>query len=454
MPFDSKRPLASQPARHLATLALATAALIACGGGGGDAAAPPDVAAGCDVPSQNTWLRAYLRDTYYWNSAAPSPDPTGFVSVQSYFEAQLFAGNAAAPADRWSYIQDTASHDRFFGEGSTLGYGLFINGVEARLPLKVRFTEAASPAAAAGLVRGQIIASINGTSAAELAATGDYTALSPAKAGDVLTVVVETPTGTRTVALSAATYGLTPVPVSSVLTLPDGGKAGYLVLKDFITQAEAPLASAIDGFRAAGATELIVDLRYNGGGRLSTASKLASLIAGEGGTGKVFTRLEFNAKQAARNFNYTLSGGTGSAFNRVVVLTGPRTCSASELIVNGLKPHVNVVTIGAATCGKPFGFVPTAHCASTYSAVNFESFNALGQGRYYDGIGATCAATDDFSGTLGSASEPMTATALNYLSAGNCAVVNVAERQRALAVRARVRSQGAEAGERQGMWAD
>jgi carboxyl-terminal processing protease len=136
-----------------------------------------------------------------------------------------------------------------------------------------------------------------------------------------------------------------------------------------------------------------------------------------------------------------------------MVLTGSRTCSASELVVNGLKPYVDVVTVGGTTCGKPFGFQSRANCGSTYSAVNFESFNRDDQGRYYEGITATCAATDDFTGPLGVAGEKLTAAAIGYLDTGACPAVAASGRAQALAVQRPGPRLTSEPGDRQGMWA-
>ena len=436
-----------------ATSVFTTAALVllaGCGGGGGSSTTPGS--ATCDLPAQQDWLRSYMADAYFWSGASPNPAPTGYTTLQQYFDALLFTGAGTAPADRWSYISDAASYNQFFTEGRTLGYGLFVNGLELQLPLKVRFVEALSSAAAQGVLRGDTILAINGRSAADIVAANDFSALSPGREGDTLSLQLGGATP-RTVTLTASTYTLTPVPVSRVLTLPNGAKAGYVVLKDFITQAEAPLTAAFAGFRAAGATDLILDLRYNGGGRVSTAALLASLAAGSAHDGKLFTRLSYSARQSARNVNYAFAAAD-TGFARVVVLTGARTCSASELVVNGLKPFVQVVTVGAASCGKPFGFNPTTSCNSTFSAVNFEALNALGEGRYYNGIAASCPMVDDFSGQLGDATEKLTAAAASYLQTGVCPPV-AAGLERAQALSAlRARGAPAEPGERRGMWAD
>ncbi len=400
---------------------LAAAVVAGCGGGGGSSNPGSD---SCDVASQNVWLQAYMNDRYFWAGIAPSPDPSGYDSVESYFEALLYPGDGVTSADRWSYITDSESYNRFFGDGMTLGYGVFVNGLEATLPLKLRYVEPLSPAAAAGLRRGDEIVAINGRSAAEVVAADDYTMLSPTAEGELLTLEVRQGGLPRTVQLAAAIYALVPVPVSTVFTLPSGSKAGYLVLKDFVTQAEAPLATAIAEIRQQGATELILDLRYNGGGRVSTANVLASLVAGASNNGEVFTRLRYNAKNAASNTDFVLANGSGAAFSRVIVLTGARTCSASEMLVNGLKPHVQVVTLGGTTCGKPYGFNPVQSCGSTFSAVNFETVNALGEGGYVDGISANCGVADDFSGELGDATEKLAAAAQGYLSSGVCPAVS------------------------------
>lgn len=436
-------------------VAAAVLAAVVAGCGGGDGGGTRSGSASCDVAAQNDWLRSYMDDWYYWSGASPSPDPKGFDSLQGYFEALRYAGDAVVPRDHWSYFQSSASYSQFYSEGQTMGYGLFVNGIERTLPLKVRYVEPLSPAATAGLKRGDVIASLNGRSAADIVAANDFAVLSPASAGEVLQVEVAgagSATGARTVPLTAATYQLQPVSVAKVLSLPNGAKAGYLAMKDFITQAEAPLADAFQQFRSAGATELILDLRYNGGGRISTSNVLASLVAGASNSGQVFADLKYNAGHPASNSAFRLAGAPGPAFARVIVLTGPRTCSASELVVNGLKPFANVVTIGGATCGKPFGFNPTDSCGNTFSTVNFESFNALGEGRYYNGIAAACAVSDDFNGELGDPAEKLTAAASTVIQTGACP--SGSSRQQPLSAPRQRSRPAVEPGDRQGMFVD
>lgn len=427
---------------------LLAALLAACGGGGGSDA--PQGSAQCDLASQKAWLRGYMQDWYYWSGSAPNPEPAGYPTLADYFGALKFAAYPRYGTEPWSYFQDSASYNRFFAEGRTLGYGLFVNGSERQLPLKVRLTEPLSPAAAAGLQRGDTIVSIDGVAAAELI-QGDFAVLDASRAGDRITVVVDTAGGRRSVVLTAAEYTLTPVPVSRLLELGDGRRAGYLMVKDFITQAEAPVAAALADFRAAGARELIVDLRYNGGGRISTATQLASQIVGALQSGQVFTTLKYNAAHQGSNRDFRFAPAPAPAFGRVVVLTGSRTCSASELLVNGLAPYAEVITVGGTSCGKPFGFNPLASCENTFNVVNFRAVNARGLADYDAGIVPDCAQADDFDGALGDPAETLTAAALGRLRTGSCPAAASA---RSAAMAAPARPVFVEPDERRGMSAD
>lgn len=405
--------------RHLGGLLL-TLALVACGGGGGDSGS-------CSVPDQKAWLAGWMNDWYFWTSLSPHPDPAGFSSVESLYAALLYTGgNTAFPADRWSYVQSSEAFNRFFGDGATLGYGLSVAGLElarnGSLPLYVRHVEAASPAAAQGVQRGDQVMSINGRSAATLIAADDFSALTPANAGDVVSLVLRRAGVDRTVSLTAAVFNLSPVGGAAVQTTAGGRKLGYVTVKDMVTQALTPFDSAMASFRTAGVQDVVLDLRYNGGGLVSTGATLSSYLVGTRGAGLNYATLKFNSAHQASNSTYRFSNPS-AALNlpRVIVLMGRRTCSASEQVINGLRgAGVQVVAIGETTCGKPVGFVPTAYCGQTYSAVNFESVNQLDQGRYFSGFAPTCAVAEDFTVPQGSTADPLMAAARTVADTGAC----------------------------------
>ncbi len=444
-----------RPRRAVALLFVAL--LAACGGGGDDGGGgnPP---LSCSADDQKTWLQSYFGDWYFWYKLAPRPDPLASASVDDYFKALLYTGtDAAFPNDRWSNFESTESFNRFFGDGQSLGYGVSVAGLEVKglpgQPLYVRYVEPLSPAAAGGLARGDQVLGINGRSAADIITADDFTALTAAAAGETLTLRLQNVGGERTVTLTAATYTLTPVSRAAVVTTPLGRKMGYVVIKDMIRQSLTPLNTAFADFRAQGVSEIVLDLRYNGGGLVSVASAIAGYVGGIGAAGKTFASLLYNDQRAAAEnsvFRFANPAPAASlSLPKVYVLSGRRTCSASEQIINGLRGvGIDVVAIGETSCGKPVGFLPESNeCGTTYSVVNFESVNARTEGRYFDGFNATCAVAEDWRKPLGAADEPLLNAARLHADAGACPVA--ATRERPLFRRSP--ADRAEPGERQGM---
>jgi hypothetical protein len=231
-------------------------------------------------------------------------------------------------------------------------------------------------------------------------------------------------------------------PVQDVAVIPtQTGPVGYLHFTDHLLVAEQQLIDAFTTFDQQGVTDLVLDLRYNGGGLLAIASEVAYMIAGNVPTaGQTFERLVFNDKHTSIN---PVTGGAltpmpffnASSTNqalptldlpRVYVLTGGTTCSASESIINGLRGvNVQVIQIGSTTCGKPYGFYPEDNCGTTYFSVQFKGVNAAAFGDYPDGFAPNnrpsaggerlpgCSVADDFSLALGNPSEARLRTALD-----------------------------------------
>ena len=411
------------------TILISSALLAACGGGGGDTAAAPGPAGygaqpvTCSTADQRSWLKAYMADQYFWSENLGAPNESA-TSLDAYFRSLLFT-----PTDRFSNSQSTAQFTQFFTDGTRTGYGYSLAFADAaQTILQVRFTEPLSPVGLAGLQRGDTIVSIDGLTPAQIT-TGSLANVDTA--GVPRSFTVRGASGVvRTFSATSANYALTPVLATRVLTAPNGARVGYLAYQEFIASSASALGNAFNTFRAAGVTELVVDLRYNGGGSVTTARNLASLMGGAGLNGQVFAGLRFNAKNSDSNVNYTFTSSASTlpaqpleGLNRVFIIASSGTASASELVINSLKPFRNVVTIGSTTFGKPYGFVPRDACGTTYSAVNFDSVNAQGVGGYTGGLPATCTVSDDLSKALGDPSERRIAAALSYIQTGTCPAV-------------------------------
>jgi len=427
--------------------ALGSAVLLAaCGGGGGGGATPPSdpqaqlQAQGgtCVLSTQKAQLRDYMRDWYYFNEQMPDPDPNNFTDIESYFYSLLYSpANPyvasvppahSGPSDLWSFVMDKGSFSSYFDDGADTGFGLstsFPSDNGGMYYLQIQDVDPASPAYAAGLRRGQHIAYINGQSVIGMKDDTVVAAIYASNAGQLLSLDTWDGGAFKHFDVRAASYTMTLVQGVSVLTTPSGTQAGYVRLNAFVDSAGRDLMSALTRFKNAGAVDsLIIDLRYDRGGSLKLAAGLVNQIVGANHEGLVLTQVRFNNKQSKLNDTVRFVAADFAGWRTVYVLTGPDTCSASEFVINTLKPYVNVVQIGATTCGKPFGFEPIVFDApcdqKVFNAENFETFNANGEGRYYAGLTPTCDAADDLAHEPGTAQETLTGMALSYIDTGRC----------------------------------
>ena len=412
---------------------------------------------------ENHWLRSWSNHTYLWYDEIVDRDPGLYDDPREYFDLLKTAERTAsgAPKDDVHYSYDTAEWIARSQAGESPGYGAAWS-IVARAPPReavVAYTDPDTPAADAGVRRGARIVSVDGVdfvNAGDRASVESInSALYPASAGE--THVFEFREAgsetTHTVALTSEIIASTPVQHVGTVTSPAGATVGYMLFNDHLRTAETGL---IDAFRTLGEVpggieDLIVDMRYNGGGYLYIASQLAYMIAGEAATaGRVFERLIFNDKHPETNpvtgaplqpipfYSETEAAPSGLPLpaldlRRVFILSGPNTCSASEALINGLRGiDIEVILIGEPTCGKPYGFYPTDNCGTTYFTVQFRGVNAKGFGDYAEGFAPAqgaggdgsivpgCRAADDFSHALGDPAEGRLATALSYRDSSVC----------------------------------
>ena len=415
------------------------------------------------VLDENNFLRSYSNDTYLWYDEIVDRDPATFDDPLAYFDVlrTTEVTPSGADKDKFHFTIDTEAYFELSQSGVSAGYGasfVLLSTTPPRDAL-VAYVEPATPATQAGVARGARILSIDGVDIDDNTQAGVdvlNAGLFPAGPGEthefeILDLDAPAP---RTVSLTSASITAQPVQNVTVIDEPQLGRVGYLVFNDHIATAEAGLVDAVNQLAAGpGIDELIVDLRYNGGGFLAIASELAYMIAGDGPTaGQTFELLQFNDKYPSTNpvtgqalaptpFYREARGfsvPTGQPLptldmQRVVVLTGPGTCSASESVMNALRGvGVEVIQVGSTTCGKPYGFYPTDNCGTTYFTIQFRGVNAADFGDYTDGFSPAnvtgtvgtevpgCAVADDFTQPLGNAAESRLASALSYLATGSC----------------------------------
>jgi carboxyl-terminal processing protease len=397
------------------------ATLAACGGGGSGPdldLANPETACSADV--QRVTLSKWLDSTYYWNTQLTGPDSNA-AGMDAYFHSML-----PNPPDRYSFTQSTESFDQLFTSGFRYGYGyVLVRTLDGAL--RVRSVEPMSPVAALGMRRGDRVVSIDGFTPDQIVegAVGAVT-----QEGILRNFVLADESGAqRTLGVHSRLFRVQPVANWQVLDATRGGrpvKVGYLVYNQFVQYSTSLLGFVVEHMAWDGVSEMVLDLRYNGGGAVITARDLASMLSGSQTDGAVFTHLKFNANQssldqdlgfqtAAQRFAQPIEG-----LKRLVVITSGGTASASELVINGLKPFMQVVLVGENTYGKPYGFLPRNDCGTTYNAVNFEAVNAQGVGGYSEGMPVDCYAADDLDHELGDPKERRLATALAYIDTGRC----------------------------------
>lgn len=410
--------------------------------------------------AENNWLRSWTNELYLWYDEVVDRNPANYSNTLTYFDLLKTTQTTAtgAPKDKFHFTSPTDEWEAFTQSGVVAGYGatfMIISGQPPR-ELRIALVEPNSPAAAAGLLRGDEILSIDGVDAVNGNDVDTLNAgLLPAGIGETHTFQVRSAGVSRLVTLVSAEVESTPVHTVQVLSAPNG-PVGYMLFNDHIATAEGQLIDAIETLRTADVADLVLDLRYNGGGYLAIASELAYMIAGPSRTaGKVFERMQWNNKHLTTNpvtgdplaptpfidesvgFPPRAAGIALPTLDlpRVFVLTSADTCSASEAIMNGLRGvGVEVVQIGTTTCGKPYGFYSFDNCGTTYFSVQFKGVNELNFGEYTDGFSPMntlqlpgtlipgCSIADDLDHQLGDPNERMLSVALAYRTNNQCSL--------------------------------
>jgi C-terminal processing protease CtpA/Prc len=424
------------------------------GGGGGNPGPPiaevpppppPPAVSTCSLRSRQDWAAGVIREWYLFPETLPaSLDPAGFTTVEAYIDA-LTATARSQRRDRYfTHLASIAEEDAFYSSGSSAGFGVRLSyeTVQGRVFIAEAFEGA--PALNAGIDRGAEIVAI-GTSASDMktvaslmAAGGPEAvsaALGPSTPGLTRLLRITDSAGTRDVSVAKADYTLTPVSSRyGARIIDDGGRrVGYLNLRTFISTADPALRNAFATFRAQGITEIVVDLRYNGGGLVSTAELMGDLLGRDRSPSDVLSFTTFRPEKSSNNSTRFFRPEANSiAPTRIAFIGTGGTASASELVINAFIPylHARAALVGTNTYGKPVGqiAVDRSACDDRLRVVAFKTENAARQGDYFDGLAskveASCQAADDITKPFGDPQESSTRAALDFLAGRACTKIS------------------------------
>ncbi len=398
------------------------------------------------LTSEQNWVRSFVDERYLWPEEVPAINASLYINANSYFSvlkthAKLPSG---IPKDSLHSSMVTSNWEELQGAETAPSYGIEIlsanqvGGTRAA----VRRVVPGSSAAAAGVLRGMEIATVNGMSVAGGANSLLLaSALAARGAGENHRFGFITASGAMLeVSLTPKVTARTDLENFKIFATPTGN-VGYVAINAFSRGVEGQLASNFDRLAISPVSDLIIDVRYNAGGLISVASQLAYVIGGSNTQGKLFTRSVFNRKRAAETNDSRLfapflgittgspgSGTIGNSFlptanlKRVYLLTSNLTAGPAEMIINGLRGiDIEVILIGGTTGGNPYNVNAIENCATTYLMVESQFFNAKAESNYADGFAPTCKVeTDDLTKVLGDLTEARLAAALTHRATGAC----------------------------------
>ncbi|ATW04440.1 S41 family peptidase [Sphingorhabdus sp. YGSMI21] len=437
---------------------LALAALLAsCGGGGsssnnvslppgGGGSTPTPTGTTCSLQSRQNWAFDLLDEWYLFPETLPaSLSPAPYASVQDYIDALTATARNQGRDRYFTYITSIAEENAFLNSGATAGFGIRLSYDSNASRVYILDAYEGAPALAAGIDRGAELLAI-GTSSSNLqtvtalfaqgGAGAVSNALGPSTAGTSRVLRFRNAAGVETTTtVSKADYAIQPIsPRYGVQIIDNGGtQTGYVNLRTFIDSAEPQLRDAFQQFRNAGVTELVIDLRYNGGGLVRTAELFADLLGRDRFTNQVQGVTRFRASKSSNNETRNFQTQAQSiAPTRIAFITTGGSASASELVINAMIPYLDadMALVGSNTYGKPVGQIglDRSACDDRLRIVAFATENADGNANYFDGLASSltnsCQAADDVSRPLGDPAEASTARALGFLSGAACTPIS------------------------------
>lgn len=378
---------------------------------------PPEVVAPTADEAARDYLYDAMNEYYLWYKLMPVVVKTDYKDPYALLDAMEYK-----TLDRWSYVQTYAEYSAQ-STGSFVGHGISM-GLDASNNVRIAQIYSNSPLYQNGVRRGWIVKKLNGTDLAPVFIARDgatYNQLIGPSTSDVTnTFLFQTPEGKdSTIVSKKAAFTLNTVILADTLNLKSG-VTGHLVFDQFIPPSNQELQTAFAYFSQNNIKDLILDLRYNGGGDLSVLTNMASYLAGASKTSTTFLKLTFNDQNAQYNTNYVFpTVASPLNISKLIVITTRGTASASEDLINGLKPFLDVVTIGDTTNGKPVGMIGIPYKTNyMFWPISFTLVNSQNDGEFYNGFAPEKYVPDDFTHDWNDKNEACLKEAIYYLEHG------------------------------------
>lgn len=364
-----------------------------------------------EIEKANKAFYDLMKEWYLWYKQMPAVNPSNYSSPYYLLEALR-----VYPPDRWSFISTKTEFESYFKESKFIGFG-FGSAYDTGGSLRISFIFNSVQLYQLGVRRGWIIKSVNGIT---LNGQSIGQLLGPNQIGVSATFVFRKPDGTEV----SHTVTKQEVIMNNVLHKEvintTAGNVGYLVFQGFTEPSIAELKLAFQEFTNAGITDLILDLRYNGGGSVGAAVFLGSSLLSAPHKDQVFVKYIHNDKKTSENTtNKFIQTEYNLNLTRLITIATSGTASASELIINGLKPYIPVYVVGDDTHGKPTGMYAWYYKDYAFVPVTFKTTNANDEGDFYDGIPANSYVADDTTRPFGDPEEASLKEALHFIVSGS-----------------------------------
>ena len=362
----------------------------------------------------NQALYNIMKTIYLWDDQVPTIDYNAAIYNDNL--GKLLDDLKFKTLDRFSFISDKQTTNQLFQEGEDVSKGISYDLLN-EITLKISFVYPDSPGEKAGLHRGMTIRKMNGSDV--LLAINNGTIGNILQQPTIKFEVIDSAGSKKEISVTDAVFKLKTVSKRSII-IQDGKRIGYLLFNSFLGTSTAELNDAFSYFNSNDISEFILDLRYNGGGYVHVANQLASFIAGKKGQGKTFMKYIYNKNLTQYNEPVLFTTlGNNLDIERVFIIGSKQTASASELVINSLKPFMTVKLIGNITYGKPVGFPAFGYKDKVIFPVLFKSTNALDEGEYYTGLIPDKFSLDGLDYPLGDVRENRLADALYYIKNGS-----------------------------------